>query len=216
MSAKRGGGAQQEERPQAREAVDVEVGEVLVAEQRWRERRHLDRRFGIEVVPVAVHPVPERAEREEREVHEQHHEVHEVPHPGEQHGAQRQQKKHAECERNEPHFHEVRRGDVAHSDVVVQDVDAFEIGAARSAHELVAVDREPESFRELVREHRDAPEGEQAGDEQQGSRPEHGEPCPGGENLIEPFRERHDHRPTGPAGVVVDAAAGAPRGFTSR
>ena len=53
-------------------------------------------------------------------------------------------------------------------------------------------------------------------DQQQGTRPEHGEPCPGGEHPFEPLGERHDHRPPTLALPGVDAEAPAPRGFTSR
>ena len=51
--------------PQPGITVDVEVGDVLVAEYRGRERRHLDRGLGAELMPEAVHPV-EKATSENR------------------------------------------------------------------------------------------------------------------------------------------------------
>ena len=65
--------------PALRVRVDLEVRDLLVAEHRRREPRHLDGRRRRQVVPVAIQLVAERPQRERAEVDEQHRRVDAAP-----------------------------------------------------------------------------------------------------------------------------------------
>src|SRR5947209_1716407 len=68
---------------------------------------------------------------------------------------QPEQKEDSQREGDELHLHEIHRLDLVHPDVMVQNVDRLQIGAAVPPDQLVGIDREPDSLGELVGEHRD-------------------------------------------------------------
>ena len=128
-------------RPERRVRVHLEVRELLVAEERRRERRHLHGGPRVEVVAVLVHLVAERPEREQRRSTRRA--------PARRPGAPscrapRRAGRAAPStpidERQPLELGEVLDREVPHPDVVVEDVDLLDVLAAVAAHELVAVD----------------------------------------------------------------------------
>src|SRR5262245_20372732 len=83
--------SEQSVRPEPRERVDLEVRELLVAEERRREGIDLHRGGRREVVAVPVHLVREGPESEEAEVEVEHEDVEKVARLAE-HGAAEEEK----------------------------------------------------------------------------------------------------------------------------
>ena len=150
------------------------------ADQQRRERLDVHRRVRIEIVPVLVKPIPERADREDAEVGVDGEEIDHVAHFAENDRAQRHQDDQTEDERHPAHLEEIRLLDRLHPDVVIEIVDLVEVLAVQSAAlDFVAVDVEIESVGILRRDQMHFPEREKdrrrdrdRGGEQEQARPE--------------------------------------------
>ena len=136
------------------------------------ERLDLHRRAWIEVVTVAVEPISEAAERERAEIQEQHREIDQGDDPADHGGAQRQEREHADREREHLHLEEVRLRDRLHADVVIQRVDLGEILPVVAGDDLIRVHVEREPLGVLRRHQADAPQRQRAAEEQQDDRRE--------------------------------------------
>ena len=119
---------------------------------------------------VGVQPIGEAAERERAEVGEQHRQIDQGHDPADDGGAQRQQREHADRERQHLHLEEVRLRDRLHADVVVQGVDLGEVLAVVASDDLIRVHVEREPLGVLRRHQADAPERQRAAGEQHDDR----------------------------------------------
>src|ERR1035437_1144182 len=147
--------------------VDAEIGQLLEAKERRHEGGYLHRGRRRQVVSVAPELVAERPERERAEIAEEDEDVDEVRDLPEDRGPQEEQPHDADHEGNPLELGEVGRLDVLHPDVVVQDVDLLDVLPLVAPLEAVAVDVHPKPFRVLRGEHRQLPEGEDIGEDEE-------------------------------------------------
>ena len=158
--------------------VDLEVRELLVAEHRRHEGVHPHRGLRVEGVTVVVHLVPERPQREQAEVDEQDRDVHEVRDLAEHGRAQEEEPEDADGEGQPVELGEVLGDEVPHPDVVVEDVDLLDVLPLVAAHQLVAVDVEPQSLLVLRGEHRHVVERGEVGRDEAEEREDEQQPGP--------------------------------------